>query len=341
MRQCGFSMIEMLAAVGVIGILAGMAVTLGSGVNTGVEDVKLRQDVATLNSAVRAYLADGGDLTGMDVGQIVVELRKEADDSVKSKIAGYRGSYVDQRLIATIMTTEEAEGDMPRAVWDASTERFVVDTEGVGISELTLTGPNGDESMFDTERSSTMAFASTANGWIWDFDDPIVINARKTPDMQTVYDIPEFVTPPTPPEVNKLDPPLFSIESGQFLDEDFDTMALELLAPAGNPAEAVIMFSVNGSAYSEYEEALPVSGNDQISAYADMPGSDVYYRSSVKTELYALWEEEFAGSAAGAFRDPEGPWGMVSDIDTDADSTAFEWGSPAGFATGSYVVFEG
>ncbi|MEM7384306.1 MAG: choice-of-anchor K domain-containing protein, partial [Verrucomicrobiota bacterium] len=298
--------------------------------------------VATLNSAVRAYLADGGDLSGKGLGGIVAELRKGAAGEVKNQIAGYRGSYVDQRLEAHVLSPAEAQKSGPRAVWDPSNHRFVVAQSGIGISKLTLTGSYDAETMVDENRQSTMKLASADHGWIWDFDDPVVINARKSPDQQMVYDIPGQVAPPDPDAPERLSPPLFSVYGGDYYFEEFGSMTLALSNPGANPTETVYMVSINGAGYIEYTGGIDVLPDSHIAAYALVPGSGDFYQSSVASEVYSMKEQDFAGSASGSFHTPEGPSGMVTHTITDDNHTYFEWGSPAGgFQTGSFLNFEG
>lgn len=59
----GLSLPELMILIGVIGVLAAIAVasgSIGGGVSDAVKEVKLEQELQVLNSAVSSYLASGG-----------------------------------------------------------------------------------------------------------------------------------------------------------------------------------------------------------------------------------------------------------------------------------------
>ena len=58
----GFTLVELVAAIAIIGALAAVAFGFLSSYKAPIESVKIEQDVATLNRAVAGYQINGGSL---------------------------------------------------------------------------------------------------------------------------------------------------------------------------------------------------------------------------------------------------------------------------------------
>ena len=99
----GFSLVEIVVVVAVIGALAALGFAVLVKYKTPVAVVKMEQDVATLNSAVRGYLASGGSLdsvTGLE--DVLAKLKTKAASAQEDEIAGLKGSFIDRRSKAVM-----------------------------------------------------------------------------------------------------------------------------------------------------------------------------------------------------------------------------------------------
>jgi prepilin-type N-terminal cleavage/methylation domain-containing protein len=86
-RLRGFSMTEMVIVVAVIGVLAAAVVSIvASGTIQGAREVRASQDEKVLNSAVLAYLASGGDLSGIEGGEAVLAKLKTIVSAVSPPV---------------------------------------------------------------------------------------------------------------------------------------------------------------------------------------------------------------------------------------------------------------
>ena len=82
----GLSMIELLLVVAGIGTLAAIALPVVQNVKTNAYNVKLDTSIAVLNSAVKSYLANGGE--------ILLPPRAGEMDSILAIIADPTGGVV-------------------------------------------------------------------------------------------------------------------------------------------------------------------------------------------------------------------------------------------------------
>lgn len=80
-------MTEMVIVVAVIGVLAAAVVSIvASGTIQGAREVRASQDEKVLNSAVLAYLASGGDLSGIEGGEAVLAKLKTIVSAVSPPV---------------------------------------------------------------------------------------------------------------------------------------------------------------------------------------------------------------------------------------------------------------
>lgn len=62
-KQSGFTLIEVIAAVGLISIMATMLMPSLSGVGTKAKNAKLKNDFAIIDQAMQLYILDNGTYT--------------------------------------------------------------------------------------------------------------------------------------------------------------------------------------------------------------------------------------------------------------------------------------
>lgn len=66
-KQKGFTLIEVVAAAAIVGIMATMLLPNLSGANDRVKNAKLSNDLATIDQAIQLYRLDNGTVpTGLD-----------------------------------------------------------------------------------------------------------------------------------------------------------------------------------------------------------------------------------------------------------------------------------
>ena len=175
----GFTLVEILAVIAVISVLASGAYYTASSVNAAARESKLDSDVSALNSAVQIYEAMGGDLSNLDgvpgatvEEKVLTKLKIKGDDETRAKQNGITGSLIDPRLTAGSYTTSG-----PRAVWNASKKVFEITNSGSGIREFVLSdaaavaarseSPNADP--YVRERVLDAANVKEGPAWVWDY----------------------------------------------------------------------------------------------------------------------------------------------------------------------------
>lgn len=136
-RRSGFSLVELLVAVGILSSLAAIALYGVSSITSSSKEQKLKADTATLNSAIRVYEGNGGNLSDVKTEREVLGRLKTASSNWK-EIAGLRKGMVDASLDVEYADTRK-KGDI-RARWDINSKRFVITNSGRGVSEFVING---------------------------------------------------------------------------------------------------------------------------------------------------------------------------------------------------------
>jgi prepilin-type N-terminal cleavage/methylation domain-containing protein len=124
-KQRGFSLAEALTTVAVMGVLATLGSLALSNLFSSTSAKKLSSDVDTLNRSVAAYLASGGDLSEAKTADDVLAALKQSFSNA-SRIPGFSGAKVDERLSFEYQDASEAGGKGWRAYWNAAESRFVL-----------------------------------------------------------------------------------------------------------------------------------------------------------------------------------------------------------------------
>ena len=193
-----FSTLEVLIAVGVLAVVAAVGVMAMSGVTKGSKVAKLESDIATLNGAVKTYVASGGNFSGATtVNEVLAKMKTVVTAAqAKTQINPLTGSVIDRRLVAEMQTVAEAATSEPRVYWNPAEQSFTLaNSGGVGVKRFVL-----DESLsgvaIQTEGrdGGSMAFNSS-NGWVWNNSGQWTTDSTLTPSGVNTT---PFPSPPPP-----------------------------------------------------------------------------------------------------------------------------------------------
>ena len=337
-RNRGLSSIELLATVGALGILLTTSAIMITPLLADVRKVKLDNDVASLNSAIDSFEAEGGDLsTTVTVAGLITALKATAAN--EEIIAGYKGAYVDPRLEAVMQDAAETSSSAWRAVWDDTAKRLKVVSAGPdGVKEFRLNEALVGTDFGEDNREHVNKLA-TASDWIWDFNDPNPELAMVSQTMGTA-ETPDAAAPATPDPLNQLLPPGFTPRGELFEFFSFpDTV--ELTNP-NDPATTVIKYALNGGSWQTYTGPIPLNREDQISAFIELqtPDPDIF-NSFTATELYRAEDPIVSGSSVGVFKDVVGAGGLVSSIPAGGSNNELNYGQPLSGGDQNKLGFSG
>lgn len=241
----GFTLIELLIVIGVISILGGVSIAVIGGASESARVSKLKNDVATINAAIQVYQASGGVLPGSPTPtQILDKLKTKASAASAAKIAGFRGSVIDLRLKAEMLDASSAGSGQERAIWDSTTQRFLVTTTGDGgVKRFILDDEEGARTYTPEDRDPSNPLGDT-DKWVWDYNDanPSTPTGPVTPGTGAAAGGP----PPEAPGVQKLAKPVFSIPANEYPLANFD---LSITISDPNPAGVSQIF-IGGTRYN-------------------------------------------------------------------------------------------
>ncbi len=295
-----FTLVEVLIAVSVLAVIAGLAVSSFGGFKGSVEQQKLANDVNTLNSAISLYIISGGSLDKVtDPIQVIDKLKTVVDADLEKRMPGSSSSLIDRRLTAITTTSVPTE---VFAEWIPADSQFKVVTnkspsQSIRIVAFELGTPPA--SVVSEAREPSMKFSKVSK-WIWDYQDraldprlapsaiPLSILAPPSNPLATVVP-----PPPAPPVI--LASPDFSLPGaglpdpmGNFIPWTKADYPLSITLIDPNPAGAAeIIFWVNGNAPGVYSgQTLTLFPDDLVTAYAKPLNPTSHIQSSNAQEVY-------------------------------------------------------
>lgn len=306
----GLSVVEVLLVVATIGAIAAFALPRVGGIKDTAEEVKLRSDVAHLNSAVKVFIANGGNISTTSTAEdVIARVGRSVSADQADTFVGFTGSMVDNQLVVNWLPTGKRSSGKPRAVWDSARKRFEITENSVdGISSFrvsteeeegesaeeqdsdgSLDGEMAEEA--DDGRTSSMQYASKTN-WVWDYEE-VAATAPEGPTEIPLASIPGNTTPPAvatpvnpPSGPAKLQPPIFSVLPGSYPLADF-MLSLTLSNP-NVVGSSVIYVQRPGQSWAEYTEGseIIVTPDEEIRAFAAPLDSTRYETSNLAGGTY-------------------------------------------------------
>ncbi|MEM1296115.1 MAG: choice-of-anchor K domain-containing protein [Verrucomicrobiota bacterium] len=184
-----FSLLEALLVVAIIGILSSIAVISTGGINESAKLSKLESDVSSINSAIKIYLINGGDLSGVSDPQSVIDkLKTRRTDSSAERFAGLRSSMVDKRLAVVMQSPGESTTTRARAIWNSTSSRFVVTNSGAnGVSYFSLDDAMAAADYGTENREASPIDLNPNDGWVWTYSDSTPLDSP-SPTSITITD---------------------------------------------------------------------------------------------------------------------------------------------------------
>ncbi|MEQ1841343.1 MAG: choice-of-anchor K domain-containing protein [Verrucomicrobiales bacterium] len=289
--QRGFSLVELVITVGVVGILAALGIATFSNLVGTTKKEKLTLDIATLNRSITAYIGAGGDLSkAKSPEEVLTALKKEMKSA--SRVPTLSGSKVDERLTFALQTAQEGSSNSWRAYWDSGQQKFVLQQGGntPGIKGLVL-DPSATKAIEEDENTKSSMLYAEKGGWIWDYEEvppgtppgPSTFGPTEVPDTAVP-------TPPTgpgggPSASTALLVPQFSVGSGAFPITQFN-LPVSITNP--NPAgSSTLYYSVDFGTWKSYSGPLSVPPGSVVTAQA-IANSDLYTNSGLANESYSV-----------------------------------------------------
>ena len=284
----GFSLVEVVVVVAVIGVVASLSCVVLGNIGQSVKDEKLNSDARTLNRAVMAYLSAGGSLDEADSAEkVLAKLRTAASATVSKRLPGLSASFMDPRVSLRMQDEKEAVSGDARVYWNSKNQRFELSFAGdsAGIKEFYLDDRVSGNSGETDERSFALVYSENP-GWIWDFQDRPF--PRPPPGPTVVSTDPDAgggslpgsdpVDPKTP-----LTPPAFTFEGGEYSIKDFD-LPIGLTDP--NPSGlSELYYSINYGDWELYTGVFATAPGTTVSAQA-VPIDSAYSSSAKVNERF-------------------------------------------------------
>ena len=326
--QHGYSLIELLSVIGLITILASLGFVFATLMMRTAQKSKLEQDIATLNSAIRVYTSNGGDLSGLSAPSAVLSEPKTTRSSADQKLhtGAPPGRMIDPRVVEQAVTVADWES---RAAYSVAKQQFVlVDTDTAGV--LFRLDESLNEMTIPIEIRSHGAVNYAKNEtWIWDhgsLENPHRPSGQTGPNTGTAppnsdpgagtggtgpatggggggVGEPEPAPEPAP-VIPRLPYPQYDKPGGAHLDTDFPlTLSLTNVPDAGI---ANTLIRVGSSAWEPYTGSVSVPMNTRVWAQYRAIDPAAYKNSYTNSKHFYPIVSSLSGNVSGSFHTPEG-----------------------------------
>ncbi len=350
-RCGGFSVLEMVVTIALIGVLSAIVLSFGGSMPRQVKNEKLKTDVVTINQLIGIYIADGGNFNGIsDPQKIIDQLKKTRSSSdMRRHTNVVTGSLVDVRLKAKIVSGARATDVPGRALWNAAKKRFEVSpTNATGVEEFFLDDALAsiDYGVETSRKTASRVKYNGSSGWIW----------GSTTDAPLTYKAPTYADPtgtdnpfnPTEPAVSsggsgsggsgsggsgsgsggsgsgagvvQLPTPVISPDGGSFASGTMPGSAS--ISSNGAPGGASkLQYQKNGGAWQDYVGAIPLASGDSVAAKNTSLDTVAYSDSAVTSENYFEYVSSFNGGGVGSWGNVTGGSNLIQTT-TNGDPTS-------------------
>jgi len=342
--RSGISLVEILTAVAVLSILATVSTMAVSHVNRNAQHRKLESDVKTLNSAIKAYVANGGSLgTISDPNAILSKLKTTRSKTDKTLHVGApSGRMIDARVAAVAVPDDG--GWKLRAKYNSASQQFDISATGAGV-EFVLDETIAEASALVETRSHGPVKYSEKSTWIWDHAStanpkaPLGPSVFKTnPNVidtsPTVAPVPVPVPPPAPgpvpvpipppPPLPRLPTPIFDKSSGSFPETQFPLPVTVVNIPAEIVAKT--FYKLNSGPWTPYSGPVSVPMNSSLRAQFIAVDPTVNQNSYETYAYYYPVPENLTGTVTANFHSASGGPNLVYTITSSGDR--FTHGDP-------------
>lgn len=344
-RCRALSMTELLITIAVISILAAVSAVAVSQVTQNAQSQKLNSDVSTLNSAIRIYLSNGGNLdsvaTANDVLTKLKTSRTKADK--ETHVGAPSGRMIDNRVSTSPVA---ANSWRARAVYNVATQRFEIVENQAGI-EFTLDDDLAEVRAGNETRDPNAVSYAANSTWVWDHastDNPTAPDGPSTfaintnvvdsdPNATVVVPVPPTSSggggggstdPTTTPELPRLPWPRLNLDGGAHPEDDFMlSVVVQNVPPA---ADADPVYQINGGSWSTYGGPIDIDMNDTLRVQFRTLDSSRFRDGNTRTEFYYPVPDTLSGTVNGDFFNASGGPNLKYEITNGADT--FTHGDP-------------
>lgn len=361
LRRTGFSLLELVITIALIGVVASVGVSLISGHSGSAKTTKLESDIATLNQLVAVYTADGGSVAGLTSPQAVIDKMKRIRPQAEWQrhVGAASGRLVDVRLRARTTSQRPADGS-PRAAWNRAKQRFELTTgQGSAVEEFFL-----DESLAgtdfgsETRTKSVVSFNTSSKGWVWG-------NATSTPAASYLNPQPFDPAAPaegfnpdeaapsttspdtegnpdggdgsggggsgdsggTSPTVAKLPTPTITPAGGTFAFASFPS-SVTINRNGAPPSASNMMYRVNSGGWTVHNGGpIPITPAMNLQARNVSTRPAEYSDSNITSQTYYRLTSGFSGTGDGNWGNAIGGTNLVTNIQNGSDSSTFKHGN--------------
>jgi type II secretory pathway pseudopilin PulG len=359
----GFSMLEVTTLIAILGVMATILVTMVGRQPVIVRETKLSSDVATLNSCVAMYLADGGNLTGVTNPQTVIDRLKKprAQGEWQRHTGASSGRLVDTRLKARITSSVPRDGSR-RARWNPQVFRFEMSSaSGNAVTEFYFDDAlqSLDPGVDTTRKGSVVKYNGNNRGWVW--ADSSASSMAYAPPGETTgmgNTVPfnpdeDAATSPPPtggggsggtggtggsggttgggtgvPSPTRLPRPSITPSGGTFAYAAFPSSVTFNAngAPAGDASQ--LQYRVNGGGWVVYQNSpVPLSPADLVEARNVALDTLTYSDSSTAQGRYYRLVETFTGTSTGTWGNAGGGSNLFVDVQNSTNASTFKHGN--------------
>lgn len=340
----GISLVELIITVAVLAIVATISVLAVNGVNRSAQHSKLNSDVQTLNSAIKLYVSNGGNLGSLTTpADVLAKLKtSRSQNDRKLHVGAPSGRFIDPRVAAVDVPETSWKR---RATYDSGNQRFNAASTGPGVEFVLDETIAEAAAIIETRSHGAVSYAQNSS-WVWDHT---ATNNPSAPQGPSVFNTNPNVTdttptppppppppPPTPPgpgpgptpppqpNAPRLATPIYDKGWGSYSETEFPLQVTITNRPP--PAIADAIYQINNDAWLPYTGPVSVPMNSSLRAQFLSTDPNAHIDSYQAYAYYYPVPDSLSGTVSSDFHSPTGGPNLVYAITNDADR--FTHGDP-------------